>query len=295
MKLALHSVSYSGAWEGQCCLPLKRFVSKAAEFGYDGIELMAKRPHASPLDLDEKARNDLKEFIRSKNLEIACIAAYNDFADPSPYHREVELLYLRETIHLAHDLGAEIVRIFASGMKNMHSGASYTQQWNWVKEHIREAVKYAEDQGVILALQNHSPIMQSYKNVLAMVKEVDSENLKVTLDAPLLYISGESLPEAVRETGKLMVHSHTSDYIRRPGALEYSSGGFRRVETLETPPLGEGEIDYQTFVKLLREIDYQGFLSYEICSPIVGEGEETNLDSYAKNSLQYMRKLLAET
>ena len=177
----------------------------------------------------------------------------------------------------------------------MHSGASYTQQWNWVKEHIREAVKYAEDQGVILALQNHSPIMQSYKNVLAMVKEVDSENLKVTLDAPLLYISGESLPEAVRETGKLMVHSHTSDYIRRPGALEYSSGGFRRVETLETPPLGEGEIDYQIFVKLLREIDYQGFLSYEICSPIVGEGEETNLDSYAKNSLQYMRKLLAET
>jgi len=54
----------------------------------------------------------------------------------------------------------------------MHLEAEIEQQWAWVRENLSEAAKYAEDQGIILGLQNHSPIMQSYKNVLQMIKEV---------------------------------------------------------------------------------------------------------------------------
>ena len=45
----LHSVSYAGLW-GQAFLPVDAFVDKAAELGYEGVMLMAKRPHASMLD-----------------------------------------------------------------------------------------------------------------------------------------------------------------------------------------------------------------------------------------------------
>src|SRR3954465_14307291 len=47
--LVLHSVSYSGSW-GQQFLPLDDFIGKAADLGYDGVMLMAKRPHLSVLD-----------------------------------------------------------------------------------------------------------------------------------------------------------------------------------------------------------------------------------------------------
>src|SRR5581483_11527393 len=50
MKTALHTVSYAGVWPGQMTLPLERIVDKAAELGYDGVMIVAKRPHASPLD-----------------------------------------------------------------------------------------------------------------------------------------------------------------------------------------------------------------------------------------------------
>ena len=56
IKLALHSVSYSGTWGGQAVLPVEGVISKAKTFGYDGVELMAKRPHVSPLDFDEEKR-----------------------------------------------------------------------------------------------------------------------------------------------------------------------------------------------------------------------------------------------
>lgn len=51
-KLGLHSVSYSGVWEGQASLSLEAFIDHAAALGYGGVMLMAKRGHASLLDMD---------------------------------------------------------------------------------------------------------------------------------------------------------------------------------------------------------------------------------------------------
>ena len=47
--LVLHSVSYSGSW-GQHFLSVEQFLDKAADLGFDGVMLMAKRPHLSVLD-----------------------------------------------------------------------------------------------------------------------------------------------------------------------------------------------------------------------------------------------------
>ena len=52
MKTCLHTVSYAGTW-GQAALTLEQTIDKAAELGFDGIMLMAKRPHGSVLDLTD--------------------------------------------------------------------------------------------------------------------------------------------------------------------------------------------------------------------------------------------------
>lgn len=49
-KTALHSIGYSGLWPGQIRLPLDAFLDKAKALGYDGVMLMAKRPHLSVRD-----------------------------------------------------------------------------------------------------------------------------------------------------------------------------------------------------------------------------------------------------
>ena len=53
MQLGLFSVSYAGYW-GQDPLSLEAFIAKAAALGFDTVMLAGKRPHLSPLDLDDE-------------------------------------------------------------------------------------------------------------------------------------------------------------------------------------------------------------------------------------------------
>ena len=52
VKTCLHSVSYAGFWRAQAKLSVDEFLVKAKKLGFDGVMLMAKRPHVSPLDYD---------------------------------------------------------------------------------------------------------------------------------------------------------------------------------------------------------------------------------------------------
>ena len=69
----LHSVSYSGSW-GQHFLTVEQFVDKAADLGYDGVMLMAKRPHLSVLDWGAGQRSRLRERLEGRAARTAARA-----------------------------------------------------------------------------------------------------------------------------------------------------------------------------------------------------------------------------
>ena len=105
MKTALHTVSYAGVWPGQVVLPLERIMHKAGEMGYDGVMIVAKRPHASPLDLDRDGRARLRDQIAARGLEMAALAGYTDFGagydQPGIPFREMQVLTVVEWARLA--------------------------------------------------------------------------------------------------------------------------------------------------------------------------------------------------
>lgn len=75
MKPVLFSVSYAGFW-GQHAFSLEEFISHAKKLGYSGVELMAKRPHLSPLDWSIEKVTALKQICVEYSVEVSCIAAY---------------------------------------------------------------------------------------------------------------------------------------------------------------------------------------------------------------------------
>jgi sugar phosphate isomerase/epimerase len=110
--LILHSVSYSGSW-GQHALSVEEFLDKAAEFGYDGVMLMAKRPHLSVLDWHTEARRWLRERLESRGLRTVCIAGYTNFTADLEHgdipHREIQIRHVSDLAEMAHDLGGTLV------------------------------------------------------------------------------------------------------------------------------------------------------------------------------------------
>jgi sugar phosphate isomerase/epimerase len=58
-------------------------------------------------------------------------------------------------------------------------------------------------------------------------------------------------------------------------------------------PLGEGFVDLRAFFRGLKEGGFDGYVAYEMCSPLQGGGSEANLDATASASLKKIQELMA--
>lgn len=294
MKTALHSVSYGGVWAGQARLTLEDFLKKSKKLGYEAVMLMAKRPHLSLLDLDGDRRARLRDLLGSLSLKVACLAGYTDFcmgADrPDVPNREIQIVYVRELCRLARDLGCPAVRVF-TGFDQ--PGASYDQQWQWCVASLKECAKQASGLGVTIGVQNHHDVAVHWESLLDLLAEIDEPNCKAMFDAWAPALHGSDLVAAAKKLAPLMVHTTVADYVRRPRfryqppLVNYAP----EADAIRAVPMGEGFIDYRAFLKTLQEAGYQGYVAYEMCSPLRGGGSEENLDRCASRFLSYMAEI----
>jgi sugar phosphate isomerase/epimerase len=294
-KLGLHSVSYAGVWEGQASLTLEEFIDHAAGLGYDGVMLMAKRGHASLLHMTEERRRALRQRMENRKLELAAIAAYTDFTAglerPDIPWIEMQTLYVRECARLAFDLGGSLVRIFTGYDRDALTPA---QGWSRCVRAVKECARQAADYGITLAIQNHHDIAVHHDALFDFLTEVDEPNARAGYDAwaPTLQgLSGEPLAEGVRRLAPFLVQTIVADYILQP-RFHYTPAltNYTPVQAeARAVPVGEGIVDYPAFFAALREIGFEGFVTYEMCSALRGGGSLENLDRYARRFLQWMK------
>src|SRR6185295_7021271 len=154
----LHSVSYAGLW-GQAFLPLDQFLDHAAGLGYEGVMLMAKRPHLSVLDYDASSYAALRSRLERAKLATVVIAGYNNLTADLEHgevpHREMQIQHITALARVARDLGGSLVRVF-TGYE--HPAQSYSAQWKMVVDTLRECARRASDYGVTIGVQNHHDI-----------------------------------------------------------------------------------------------------------------------------------------
>ena len=130
-----------------------------------------------------------------------------------------------------------------------------------------------------------------------LLKEVDLPNVKAGFDAwsPAIQgLKGPELREAVLKMKPYIVHTTCADYVRLP-RYEYHhnlTNYVKQEDVLRAVAMGEGFIDYETFLGALKEIGYQGYIAYEMCEVLDGGGDIENLDRTAKEFLRYVYKYL---
>ena len=296
VKTCLHSVGYSGAWRGQAVLSVDEFLLKAKELGFDGVMLGAKRPHVSLIDYDDAARQKLRSRIKELGLELVCIAGYNDFTagvDKSGVPNvEIQAIYVGELARLARDLGTNMVRVFTGYER---PDLSYASQYAMVVEGIRMAGKIAAQYGVTLIVQNHHDIAVHHDAMKWLLDEVNLPNVKAAFDcwSPTLEgLTSEEIKKAIYTMKPYIFHTTTADYQKLP-RYKYESAQVNYVPLLpenRLVPIGEGYLDYKTFINTLKEIGYQGYIAYEMCAELKGGGSIENLDKTAKAFLEYVKQ-----
>jgi len=287
MKLGLYSITFLGIWYRGEALSLEDVVRRAKKYGYDGVEIDGKRPHGNPLDWPKSRCRELRAFADGEGIEIYGVAANNDFSSPIPEHRECQVAYVHELIRMTSDLGAKTLRVFLgwTGVTKHPQVAKYTiaeriwntthqpfsaaEIWGWCRDGLVECARYAGDAGVLLALQNHHPVIKSHKDVLRMVQEVNSPHLKVSLDVPIMPVrTPQIIHQAALDVGPLQVLSHFGG--------EYDRGPDGKIK---------GAAYYPPFIRAMREIGYHGYIGYELCHPLpVVNGRTVGIEFAEKNA-----------
>jgi sugar phosphate isomerase/epimerase len=227
-----------------------------------------------------------------------------------PEDREAQICFVRDLIRMTADLGAPTLRVFLAwcGVTRhpqlarydivkrlwpiVHEQFSPAEIWDWCREALVECARYAADAGVTLALQNHRPVIHDHRDMLRMIHEVGSPSLKACLDAPLLPDrSPAAIRQAARDVGPLQVLSHFGGEFERR-----ADGTIRGWDVFDGVIRDETNSYYRDFVRALRAIGYQGYLSYELCHPLpVVEGQTVDI-GYAHQNAQlaaeFMRDLI---
>jgi len=311
MKLGLYSISCSGVWfNDRPALTVEEFVDTAKKYGYEGVEIDLKRPHGSPIDLDSVRCREIRDYVKKSGLEMCAVAANNNFASIIPEHLENELLMVKEQIRVAKELGAPVIRLFAAWrgvvMKNgvgtyetqaahhsFYGALDYELRQN-ITECLKECCKWAKEAGVVLALQNHAPIIKTYHDMLDFVKWVDSPWLKCCFDAPCCgwddHVQSDAyMEQAVKDVGDLQVLSHANAEF-----VENKDGSIGMISF--DPNVQPVLTNYPAFVKASQERGYKGYLNFEFCHMPFQGGKVLGYNDYIEDQIRlaqlYFRGLI---
>jgi sugar phosphate isomerase/epimerase len=254
--------------------------------------LMAKRPHLSVLDYDGEARRKLRDRLERLGLEVACLAGYTDFTFGGERGdvpiREMQIAHVIELARLADDLQCKLVRVFTGYDQ---ASSTFDQQWNCCVASLRECAKGAAKFGVTIGVQNHHDTGVDYQSLHDLLEEIGEPNCKAMFDAWAPALQGTDLAAAVQKVGPFIVHTTVADYVRRPrfryqpALVNYT----RETDAVRAVPMGEGFIDYRGFFKALKQVGFNGYVAYEMCSYLRGGGSEENLDRCARKFLDYLK------
>ncbi len=118
--------------------------------------------------------------------------------------------------------------------------------------HIHDLADYAAARGVTIGLEVHGDIMATGAISVPLIQEIDRPNVRITYDTANCIFYGDTLPlDDLRAAAPYLVNVHLKDKIG--GKKEWNF-----------PAVGEGEVDFASVIRILRDAGYSGPLSVEI-------------------------------
>lgn len=286
---------------------LEETIEKVSGLGYEGIDLMADRPHAYPPDLNSEERRVLRRTIKDLGLEIANINASSvsaiyqkdieqlkgislspileqfyamyepSFVSQSEEARQKRIHYIKQCVDLAVDLGVGNISTF-SGIRLPMSLPS--EAWEWLVRGLKECLDYAGKKRIRIGLEPEPfHLIDRIEDLIKLLEEIDSEWLGVNLDIGHSFCTEASLKsvcDAIRKLKGKITHVHIEDirdkkhYHLVPGEGNIGKDGFKSI------------------IRTLEEADYSGFLTIELYT------YSASPNFAAKRAIQYLKEIIGQ-
>lgn len=269
---SLHSVIQKENWN------VIDFCRFAATLHLDGVELLDFYWKNKEEELQE-----VINYLSQSSLEVSCYDVSNDFVKETLEERKNEIQKVKDAVNTAKLLNTNCIRVFCGDLK---PNLDYLIGKEWIIASLKECAKYAEAQGVVLALENHGLLAGKSEQMKEILNEVGSPNVKSTFDTGNFLLVEDNPLVAYDNLKSDIAHVHFKDFRVRNS--EDTNAGFKGLGEkywIGVIP-GDGEVELSELISNLKRDGLDTWLSLEY------EGFD-DAKVAVRDSVNRIRKLLA--
>jgi len=256
-------------------LSLPALAQTLSGVGAEGADLCVRPGYpVNPENVEVKLSEACRIFS-DHGLVIGLVTTPGDFTDPEKPETE-------KLLAACGRCGIPLVKL---GYWFMESDG-YWKTVDRIRKLLKVFSRLAEKHRTKVMIHNHSGQTMGLNSCSAMnlVKDFDPKHVGIFADTGHLSLVGEPLPMAFDIIGDYWSALAIKDVVRQ---RIFSEGRYQW--RLRVVPLGEGYVDWPALIKLLREKNFPGPISFH------SEYSELELDSVidqTRMDLRFFRRLL---
>jgi sugar phosphate isomerase/epimerase len=247
-------------------MSLADWIEMGATLGVQGLEF-----YSGFLEDNEAFLRETKASLERHKLQMPMLCCSPDFTVPDADLLESEIEREKRMIEITAFFGGRFCRVL-SGQRR--PGLSKETGIAQVVRVLKSLLPFAEEHGVVLAIENHykdsfwqyPEFAQRMEVFTAIVRQIDSPWLGINFDPSNTLLAGEDPLELLDQVKHRVVSMHASDRYLKSGTLE----DLRREEDvigyasrLAHGVIGKGLNDYDRIFSTLNSVGFSSWISIE--------------------------------
>lgn len=243
-------------------LPIPEALKEAKKLGADGIQVYATYGELSPSKLTAAAKKEFAHMLKDNGLVISALCGDlgHGFGDSAKNPDLIEKS--KRILDLAMEWDSNIVTTHIGVIPQDAKHPRY----KIMQDACGEMARYADSLKAHFAVETGPETAETLRIFL---DSLHSTGVAVNLDpANFVMVTGDDPVKAVYTLKPYIVHTHAKDGRKLCDKDPDLIYGIVAEDVVTDPafielPLGEGDVDFPNYLKALKEIGYQGFLTIE--------------------------------
>lgn len=244
-------------------LPIPQALDTIAALGAEGVQVYTSRGELSPKVISHTMRRDFPRMVADRGLAISAIVGDlgHGFGDAAKNPGLIE--ESKRILDMAKEWGVNIVTTHIGVVPEDAKHPRY----RIMQEACGELAQYADNLKAHFAVETGPETALTLRGFL---DSLHSRGVAVNLDpANFVMVTGDDPVQAVHTLKDYIVHTHAKDgrrlYQKDP---ELIYGIVADQDVVTDPafvelPLGEGDVPFDAYLKALKAVGYQGYLTIE--------------------------------
>jgi sugar phosphate isomerase/epimerase len=230
MKLGLVTYLWGKDWD------LPTLIANCEKSNLKGVELRTEHAHGVEINLSKSERSEVKKRFEDSTVEVVGYGSNYQYDNPDPEVLRKSIEDTKKYIILCNDIGASGIKVKPN---QFHEGVSHEKTLEQIGRSLNELGKFGADYGQEIRLEVHGPGTSELPNIKKIMDVANHPNVGVCWNCNDVDLLGEGL-------------KYNFNLVKD-----------RLASTVHVRELNIGDYPYQELIKLLVDIDYEGWILLE--------------------------------